>query len=71
MLTRALHARSVGRSFGRSVGRAVGRSFGRSVGRLVPSPGINEHPIARMKMILRPVDSEFYFLQFLRVKSSK
>ena len=36
-----------------------------------PSPGMNEHPIARMKMIFIPVDSKFNFLQFGMVKSSK
>ena len=37
----------------------------------VPSPGIFEHSIARYKMILRPADSEYNFLQSGRLKSSK
>ena len=36
-----------------------------------PSPGINRAPIARMKMILRPVESPYHFLSSDSVKPSK
>ena len=39
--------------------------------KMFPSPGIHEHPIARLEMMLRPVESECNVLQFRRVKPSK
>ena len=37
---------------------------------MVPSPGIIQHPIARMKMKLRPVESELNVLQSESVKTA-
>ena len=54
-----------GPPYGGPHGPLVGAPHGR------PSPAILRHPIARMEMILRPIESQYHFLQSGRVKTSR